>query len=148
MRRTLVMTLLLLLPCLAMGQTQEKKGKAKTAGAGSVEQAVERLDDEILEAAKKGDAGFFDKTLAEDYIRISPNGQMNTKAETVEMYHSGKLKAGAIELKNRKVRVYGNTAIVTREIEERGQTYRSTLVFVKMKNGQWQLVTFQATKEQ
>jgi hypothetical protein len=144
----LVVTLLLLLPCLAIGQPQGKKEKAKTAGAGSVEQAVERLDDEILEAAKKGDAVFFDKTLAQDYIRISPNGQMNTKAETVELYKSGKLKAGTIELKNRKVRVYGNTAIVTREIEEKGQTYRSTLVFVKMKNGQWQLVSFQATKEQ
>jgi len=148
MRRMLVMTLLLLLPCLTMGQTQKQKETAKTVGAGSVEQAVERLDDEILEAAQKGDAAFFDRTLADDYIRISPNGQMNTKAETVEMYKSGKLKAGAIELKNRTVRRYGNTAIVTREIEEKGQAYRSTLVFVKMKNGQWQLVTFQATKEQ
>jgi hypothetical protein len=147
MRRTLVMTLVLL-PCLATGQTQEKKEKAKHVGAGHVEQAVERLDDEILEAAKKGDVAFFDKTLADDYIRISPNGHMNTKAETVEMYKSGKLKAETIELKNRKVRVYGNTAIVTREVEEKGQTYRSTLVFMKMKNGQWELVTFQATKEQ
>ena len=102
MRRMLVMTLLLLLPYLTVGQTQEQQEKAKTVGAGSIEQAVERLDDEILEAAKKGDAAFFDKTLAEDYIRISPNGQMNSKAETVELYKSGKLKAGTIELKNRK----------------------------------------------
>jgi hypothetical protein len=138
----------LLLPCLTAGQNKEQKEKAKPAGAGSVEQAVERLDDEILEAARKGDAAFFDKILADDYVRIAANGQMNTKAETVEMYKSGKLKAGAIELKNRKVRVYGNTAIVTREVEEKGQTYRSTLVFVKLKNGRWQLVTFQATKEQ
>jgi len=148
MRRMLVMTLLLLLPCLTLGQTKEKKEKAKPAGAASMQQAVERLDDEILEAARKGDAAFFDKVLADDYVRISPNGQMNTKAETVELYKAGKLKAGSIELKNRKVRVFGNTAIVTREVEEKGQAYRSTLVFVKMKNGQWQLVTFQATKEQ
>jgi ketosteroid isomerase-like protein len=144
----LVMTLLLLLPCLTLGQTRERKEKAKPARAASMQQAVERLDDEILEAARKGDAAFFDKVLADDYVRISPTGQMNTKAETVELYKAGKLKAGIIELKNRKVRVFGNTAIVTREVEEKGKVYRSTLVFVKMKNGQWQLVTFQATKEQ
>jgi len=148
MRRMLAMTLLLLLPCLSLGQTKEKKEKTKPAGAGSVEQAVERLDDEVLEAARKGDAAFLDKVLSDDYVRIGFNGQMNTKAETVEMYQSGKLKAGTIELKNRKVRVYGKTAIVTREVEEKRQMYRSTLVFVKMKNGQWQLVTFQTTREQ
>ena len=58
--------------------------------------------------------------------------------------------------KDRKVRVYGNTAIVISEAVVKGQrgsipvigTYRRTLVFVKMKNGQWQVVTFQATKEE
>jgi hypothetical protein len=29
-----------------------------------------------------------------------------------------------------------------------GGTFRWTRVYVKMKNGQWQLVTFQITKEQ
>jgi hypothetical protein len=148
MRRMLVTTLVLLLPCLTPGEVHGKKEKAEGAGAGNVEQTVERLDDEILEAAMKGDAAFFDKILAEDYVRIAPNGQMNTKAETVEMYKSGKLKVGSIELKNRRVRLYGNTAIVTREVEEKRQTYRSTLVFVQMNNDQWRLVTFQATKEQ
>ncbi len=81
---------------------------------------------------------------------------MFTKAETVEMYKSGRLKWDAIDLKNRKVRMFGNAAIVTREDNVKGHmgsneisgTYRTTVVYVKTKNGQWRDVTFQTTKVQ
>ena len=157
MRRMLVIALLLLLPCLALGQTKEKKEKAKSVGGGRVEQAVLKLEDEAMEAVKKADAAFFEKNLSDDHITIFGNGQMATKAEVVNGYKSGQWKFDTIDLKkDRKVRVYGNTAIVTSEAEVKGHrgstvvmgTYRRTLVFVKMKNGQWQLVTFQATKEE
>ncbi len=82
--------------------------------------------------------------------------QIFTKAETVEVYKSGRLKWDTIDLKNRKVRMFGNTAIVTREDNLKGRmgsneisgTYRTTVVYVKMKNSQWQDVTFQTTKVQ
>jgi ketosteroid isomerase-like protein len=157
MRRMLVIALLsLLVPCLTLGQTKEKKEKAKPAGGGSVEQAVEKLDDELFDAAKKGDAAVFEKHLADNYIRIGDDGQMLNKAETVDVYKSGRIKWDTIDLKNRKVRMFGNTAIVTREDNVKGHigsneisgTYRRTIVYVKMKNGQWQDVTFQSTKVQ
>jgi ketosteroid isomerase-like protein len=143
-------------PCLTLGQTKEKKEKAKPAGGGSVEQAVEKLDDELFDAAKKGDAAVFEKHLADNYIRIGDDGQMLNKAETVDVYKSGRIKWDTIDLKNRKVRMFGNTAIVTREDNVKGHigsneisgTYRRTIVYVKMKNGQWQDVTFQSTKVQ
>jgi ketosteroid isomerase-like protein len=123
---------------------------------GNAQQAVEKLDDEIFDAAKKGDATVFEKNLADNYIRIGDDGQMLTKSETVDAYKSGRIKWDTIDLKNRKVRVYGNTAIVTREDNMKGHigsneisgTYRRTIVYVKMKNGQWQDVTFQSTKVQ
>ncbi len=157
MRRMLVIALLsLLMPCLMLGQTKERKEKAKPAGGGNVEQAVEKLDDELFDAAKKGDAAVFEKHLADNYIRIGDDGQMLNKVETVDVYKSGRIKWDTIDLKNRKVRVYGNTAIVTREDNVKGHigskeisgTYRRTIVYVKMKNGQWQDVTFQSTKVQ
>jgi ketosteroid isomerase-like protein len=139
-----------------MSQTKEKKEKAKPAGGRSVEQSVEKLDDEIFAAAKRGDAEAFGKFLADDYVRIGPDGQMRNKAEAVDLYKPGRLKWDSIELKNRKVRVYGNTAIVTREDDVKGHmgtneisgTYRDTVVYVKGKNGQWQDVNFQSTKVQ
>jgi ketosteroid isomerase-like protein len=120
------------------------------------QQAVEKLDDEIFAAAKKGDSAAFGKILADDYVRISPDGQMLNKAEAVDLYKSGRLKWDSIDLKNRKVRVYGNTAIVTREDNVKGHMgsneisgmYRDTVVYVKGKNGQWQDVNFQSTKVQ
>ncbi len=157
MRRVLVIALLsLLMPCLTLGQTKEKKEKAKSAGGGAAQQAVEKVDDEIWDAAKRGDAEAFGKILADDYVRIGGNGQMLNKAEAVDLYKSGRLKWDSIDLKNRKVRVYGNTAIVTREDNMKGHmgsneisgTYRHTVVYVKTKNGQWRDVNFQATKVQ
>ena len=130
----------------------EQSAKGNKAG----EQAVEKLDDEIFAAAKKGDAAAFGKILADDYVRISPDGQVLNKAEAVDLYKSGRLKWDSIDLKNRKVRVYGNTAIVTREDNVKGHmgsneitgTYRDTVVYVKGKNGQWQDVNYQSTKVQ
>ena len=158
MRRMLIIGLpLLLLPCLTLGQTKEKKEKAKPVGGRSVEQAVLKLEDEWAEAAKKGDVAFLEKNLSNDYINIFGNGQMATKAELVNAWKSGQTKYDTFDLKkDRKVRVYGNTAIVISEAYVKGHrgsiavsgTYRRTLVFVKMKNGQWQVVTFQATKEE
>ncbi len=157
MRRMLVIALLsLLLPCLTLAQTKEKKEKAKSAGGGAAQQAVEKVDDEILDAARKGDAAVLEKILADNFVRIGGDGQMLTKAETVEVYKSGRIKWDTIDLKNRKVRMFGNTAIVTREDNWKGHmgsneisgTYRDTCVYVKMKNGQWQLVSFQTTKVQ
>jgi len=153
----LVIALLsLLMPCLALAQTKEKKEKAKSAGGGSAQQAVEKVDDEIWDAGRKGDAAVFEKILADNYMRIGGNGQMFTKAETVEVYKSGRLKWDTIDLKNRQVRMFGNTAIVTREDNVKGHmgsteisgTYRTTVVYVKTKNGEWRDVTFQTTKVQ
>jgi hypothetical protein len=102
MRRMLVIALLsLLLPCLTLGQIKEKKEKAKSAGGGAAQQAVEKVDDEIWDAGRKGDAAVFEKILADNYIRIGGNGQMFNKAETVELYKSGRVKWDTIDLKNR-----------------------------------------------
>lgn len=156
MRKLSLVLILTLLSLLTMGQTEEKKEKAKPAGGGSVKQSVEKLDDEVYAAAKRGDAEAFGKFLADDYVRIDADGQMRNKAEAVDLYKSGQRKIDTIEMKSRKVRVYGNTAIVTRENDIKGHmganefsgTYHDTVVYLKGKNGQWQDVNYQSTKVQ
>ena len=155
MRRMLAIGLLsLLLPRLVLGQSKEKK--TKPAGSDSVEQVVEKLDDEVIGSIKKPDAAFLAKTLADDYIAIRADGSVSTKQQTIDLVASDKLKYDSIEMKSRNVRVYGNTVITTAEADMKGHvrskdfsgTFRWTRVYVKMKNGQWQLVTFQIAKEQ
>src|SRR5207245_1993885 len=78
--------------------------------------AIEKLVDEYAEAAKKGDATFFEKNLARDYIGIEADGHMSTKAEVLELYRSGQSKFETLEVKDRKVRVYSNSAVVISEL--------------------------------
>lgn len=155
MRRMLAIGLLsLLLPGLVLGQSKEKK--AKPASSDSVERVVEKLDDELIGNIKKPDAAFFERTLADDYIAIRADGSVSTKQQTIDLIASDKLKYDSIDMKSRNVRVYGDTVVTTAEADMKGHvgskdfsgTFRWTRVYVKMKNGQWQLVTFQITKEQ
>src|SRR5215469_3620345 len=154
MRPLAVLALVVLLPCLILGQT-DKKGD--TTAAQTVEEELERLDNEVEEASKRGDTSFFEKFLADDYTGVGTTGHTSTKADTVEFVGSGKLKIGGWKINDRRIRVRGELAVITQEEQYtdsyRGTTdisgaYRVTLVFVKTKNGQWQEVVWQATKEQ
>jgi ketosteroid isomerase-like protein len=148
---------------LALGQGENPPARTKECGATSgkgnkagEQQAVEKLDDELFAADLKGDAAFFEKNLADDYVRIDAHGEMRNKAETVDRYKSGLRKLDALDLKKRQVRLFGNTAIVTREDSAKGRvgsnefsgTYRKTIVYAKGKNGQWLNINFQSTKVQ
>jgi ketosteroid isomerase-like protein len=148
---------------LALGQGENLPASTKessaTSGKGNKageQQAVEKLDDELFAADLKGDAAFFEKNLADDYVRIDAHGEMRNKAETVDRYKSGVRRLDALDSKKREVRMFGNTAIVTREDTAKGRvgsneftgTYRKTIVYVKEKNGQWLNVNFQSTKVQ
>lgn len=119
MKRMLIIALPLLMPCLTLGQTKEKK--EKPVSEGSVEQAVLELEEETVGAIQKGDCAFIEKNFSDDYINITSNGQMTTKAELVNACKSGQIKYDTYDLKkDRKVRVYGNTAIVISEDEVKG----------------------------
>ncbi len=154
MNQKLIITVLfLLIPLGTVAQTAGTKAEAATNH--SVQLAIEKLVDQYAEAAKKGDAAFFEKNLARDYIGIEADGHMSTKPEVVELYRSGQSKFETLEVKDRKVRVYSSSAVVISELSMKGHsgpaelngTYRSTRV-LEGKNGRWQSVSFQLTKVQ
>jgi ketosteroid isomerase-like protein len=157
MRKVFVtICLLLLASAMVLVQAKAKKEKTQGAGADAVQKAVEKVDDAVYDAAKRGDIDAFGSFLADNYIRIDANGQVRNKAEAIQLYKSGERKIDSLELKNRKVRLFGNTVIVTRENDVKGTaggndisgTYRDTVVYVKGKNGKWQDVNYQSTKVQ
>ena len=154
MNQTLIITVLfLLIPLGTVAQTAGTKPEAATNH--SVQLALEKLVDEYAEAAKKGDAAFFERNLARDYIGIEADGHMSTKPEVVELYRSGQSKFETLEVKDRKVRVYSSSAVVISELSMKGHsgpvelsgTYHSTRV-LEEQNGRWQSVSFQLTKVQ
>ncbi len=119
------------------------------------EEAVREIVDlerQAKDAALHRDAAFSERTLAEDYVAISPLGQVIGKAETVAARRTAQLRYDSIEVSDMVVRLYGSTAVVTARADVRGKElgeefsgpYRFTRVWVR-RNGHWQTVSYQAT---
>ena len=123
------------------------------AQGGSVEQSIKAMTEQLDQAILKGDVATYDKLLADDYISIGQLGTSSTKAQVLENIKSGKVKFEAIDESDMKVRVYGDTALVNYTANIKGHfgdtdisgQWRVVRVWVKRK-GQWQTVSFQATR--
>jgi hypothetical protein len=110
------------------------------------------LERQSKDAAVHRDAEFSQRTLADDYVAITPLGQVITKSDTVAARKSGQLRYDSIEISDVVVRVYGNTAVVTARADVKGRDlgeefngpYRFTRIWVR-RNGQWLAVSYQAT---
>jgi hypothetical protein len=91
--------------------------------------------------------------MAEDWIGIDFEGTVLNKAQAIEGISSGSGSLESTVLRDMKVRIYGNTAVLTGTDTEEGQyhgkdtsgKYLWTDVFVR-RNGRWQAVSSQSTK--
>ena len=95
----------------------------------------------------------FEKYLADDFVRIPPNGAVFTKSDVVNANRTAKSGLEAQDLSDIKIRIYGNTAVATGILNSKGrsplgygavQQSRWTRVFVK-RGGNWQCVLYQNT---
>jgi ketosteroid isomerase-like protein len=113
------------------------------------------MEHQAREASIRRDADFSQRTLAEDYVAITPLGQVTTKQDTVSARKSRQLRYDTIDISDMVVRVYGDTAVVTARADVKGHQlgedfsgpYRYTRVWVR-KTGKWQAVSYQATVTQ
>lgn len=152
--RLLVLFPLFCLSALAVDLRQQNNQPAQPTSPGSREAIREilELERQSKDAAVHRDPEFSQRTLAEDYVAITPLGQVITKGDTVAARKSGQLRYDSIEINDVVVRVYGNTAIVTARAnvkgidlgEEFNGAYRFTRVWVR-RNGRWLAASYQAT---
>lgn len=137
-------------PSLALGQRADKQEKTK-GGKASVEQVLMQNERDGNEANVKKDGATLDKLLADDWVGQSDVG-IQTKPQALADVRSADLKIDSITLGDMKVRVFGDTAVVTGSDDEKSSYkgkdtsghYLWTDVFVK-RQGHWQLVASQAT---
>jgi len=125
----------------------------------SPEQATIReivdMERQAREASIRRDADFSQRTLAEDYVDITPLGQVRTKQDTVAARKSGQLRYETIDVSDMVVRIYGDTAVVTARADVKGHQlgedfsgpYRYTRIWVR-RTGHWLAVSYQATVTQ
>jgi len=113
------------------------------------------MERQAKEASLHRDPEFPERTLADDYVAITPLGQVTTKKDSVSARKSGQLRYDTIDITDMVVRLYGDTAIVTARADVKGHQlgedfsgpYRYTRVWVR-RSGRWQAVSYQATVTQ
>ena len=151
----LLLSLLVTLPAFA-GQhvAVHPRTSIDSADQSTIKEIVE-MERQAKEASLHRDPDFSQRTLAEDYVAITPLGQITTKQDTVSARKSGQLRYEAIDVSDMVVRVYGDTAVVTARADVKGHQlgedfsgpYRYTRVWVR-RTGHWQAVSYQATVTQ
>jgi len=115
---------------------------------------IDQLEEAWRTAILKGDTGTMGSLLADDYMAITPTGTLQTKEETLANLRSGSFHIATIDVSDRKVRIYGDTAVVTSVADVQGITpggklsgaYRYTRVYVRDAQGAWKIVSFEASR--
>jgi ketosteroid isomerase-like protein len=144
MRQTvIVITLAITLSSLALGQASTNK----------IQEELLKLEREFAQAIVKNDAGAIGRFLAEDWTIIDPDGGIIDRSSFLAVIKSGALTHEMMESEDSRVRIYGDTAVVTGLTRTKGKfsgqdfttQERATDVFVK-RSGQWQCVFSQLTR--
>jgi ketosteroid isomerase-like protein len=137
----------------AQAATGKKAAKPAAAAAGaSVEEELIKIEKERAAAAVKADTALLEKYTAADYTFINRSGQLSDRTQTMSRLKSGDIKITANDVSDLKVRLYGNTAVVTGRTDMKGTMAGKdvsgpvlfTRVYVKT-DGRWQAVAFQQT---
>jgi ketosteroid isomerase-like protein len=98
---------------LALGIVVMTGATNQTRSSVDDEKAVAALDTEYQAAVKKNDAVTMARILADDFVLVTGLGKTYTKAELLEEARSGRVVYERQEDSNQKVRVWGDTAVVT-----------------------------------
>jgi len=137
---------------------------SERTASGSGADTDEQIKDEILkmerskvEALKAGGevaAKWFEDYYTDDIDYISGNGHVFTKNDTVNEFRSGVRKLRVVIHDDYRVRVYGNTAVLTyrgNDIMDRNgkpgkqELVRTTDVYVKQPDGVWRIAVHHVT---
>lgn len=115
---------------------------------------IDVLEDHWHDAMMHRNVAAIDALLADDYMGITGNGTLQSKDETLANLRSGVVRFTSMQFSDRKVRFYGNTALVTSRAEVVGTSpegdisgsYRYTHVWVRDNKGAWKIVSFEASR--
>ena len=124
-----------------------------SAVAQSVEDKIKKMETDRAAAVVKGDVAKLAKETSDDYTLVNINGQMSNKSQMIDGFKSGQNKLTTDDITDMKVRVYGDTAVVTGKVDVKGMMGGKdvsgqamfTRIYVK-KAGHWESVALQQTR--
>lgn len=115
---------------------------------------IDQLEEAWRSAVLSSNTSAMDALLADDYTAITANGTLQTKQDWLASLRSGRVHITTLEVSDRKVRFYGDTAVVTSRVEADGTgldgevsgSFRYTRVYVRNAQGKWRIVSFEASR--
>jgi ketosteroid isomerase-like protein len=148
-------SLLLALLNAGPGQTSRSSERRSEHGVtdGTLVREVTELKRQYDVAQLGNDAKWFEQMLAEDYVFIGSDGSMSSKSDVVKDMQSRDLVWESVAVKDMRIRVYGDTAVVTGRFFGKGrykgspldERQRFTSVWIK-RSGRWQGISEQGSK--
>jgi peptidylprolyl isomerase len=98
----------------ALGQSKGRRTPpSRAVKAADVEAELKKLEKEWFDAVTKQDLATLNRIFADDFIALGSDGSLLTKTEMTEIFTSGRIKLDEIRVDEFKLRLYGNTAVVT-----------------------------------
>ena len=118
----------------------------------TAESEIKTLEEARNQAVLNGDVATLDRMTSDDYTFITLRGELRTKSDILKGFASGSFHYESRQISDLKVRVHGDTAIVTGRSVQKGMEngkdysgdYRFTRVYVR-ENGRWLTVALQTT---
>ena len=149
---TILVVVLLAYSSGASAQTRQPQSTA-TAAVTTAEDEILKLEEMRNQAVLHGDVAALDRMTSDDYTFVTLRGEMRTKSDILKGFASGSFHYESRQIWDLKVRVYGDTAVITgRSVQkgmENGKDYSGdywfTRVYVKQ-NGRWLTVALQTTR--
>jgi len=120
-------------------------------------QVIAALEEQWRQAIKADDTAAIDHLLSDDYIGISSQGMVSTKADTLTRMKAHQMVIDSLDVQDEKINVYGDTAVVTSLVEVNGTNnstqpptaihsrLRYTRVYRHYPSGSWRIVNFEST---
>ena len=118
-----------------------------------MEDELLRIEEAFAEAIVRNDLESMGRLVADDWVVIDPNGEIVDRTRFFEVIKSGALTHDTMDSEDFRVRVYGDSAVVTAITSTKGKFMgeefitreRATDVLVR-REGRWQCVLTHLTR--
>ena len=116
-------------------------------------EAVAQAERQLAAAHIRLDMKTLEQLLHPDYVIVQPGGKVETKAEVLASYNSGRRQWDTAQVDQFDIRLYDKTAIVIGRWRASGQNgaehfdYAARFLSIWIKQeGRWQNISYQATE--
>jgi ketosteroid isomerase-like protein len=146
-----------LLLCAAFALSAAVPASAQHHQKKTYKQEIEQLEEQWRQAQLTNDAATIDKLLSDDYIGISAQGMVSTKAQAVARIQARQTVLNKLDVHEQKISIHGETAVVTSQVEVDATNnstqppthvhskLRYTRVYLHYSTGAWKIVNFEST---